>query len=57
MKGYCDWCFRYEEDVRMVQLTHAMQSGQWQEPKQVSKSCREHLPGLFRYVKKEKATK
>jgi len=37
-------------EMRKVQLTHNMRSGEWQGPYWVCAKCREHLRGFFRYA-------
>lgn len=37
-------------EMRRVQLTHNMRSGEWQEPKYICPKCRERLRGYFRYA-------
>jgi len=38
-------------EMRLVQLTHRMRSGEWQAPKWICPACRARLRGYFRYAK------
>jgi len=38
-------------EMRRVQLTHRMRSGEWQSPKWICPACRIRLRGYFRYAK------
>ena len=49
----CRYCFASDEDLRIVRLTHAPGSGEWQELTEVCKSCRKYLRGFFKYVERK----
>lgn len=40
-----------KSEMRRVQLTHNMRSGEWQAPKMICPKCRKRLRGYFRYAK------
>jgi len=49
--GQCSYCYGTGfDDLRSVQLTHSMRSGEWQEPRLVCGPCRRYLRNHFRYA-------